>query len=1619
MMRKLHPFWPSASAEHRMLYFGRFDLTPEEREAKAEKGIKETIDAKKAISGSAADRLPKNRLDAPIVDKQRAQDILEAELFAFLMQNTPKSAFYKGIVAKAEILEQSCPGRGTLLPLKFGLRGGELTIVSADDVYLDHALSRVAAEIETKESPAPSAAALLTEYDGEPAEQVVQRAEAMQRIIDKRTALREAFNYSEAQQWQVLKEVLSKFQSSFEKTVEATALIKKDPTQILRLNMGWAKQHPDQYKAIFVGAVAKKPELIPLILKANPNIMDEKTLAAKIMEASKENPLVLQYLPTESKRANVPKYRSDVIAGAVQNGNVLLFAAAEYDAFWKGVIAPDEDTYGKLCVNAVNQSPILFFQQSEWLKPNTAATLNGIVDLMSDEAKLAIVDMMLPTNLYAFQLVNGKHAGFISTLLEKGDMKSQTVISVARNERLWTFIQGSDPELHQLLREEVANLGSADMQKLRALPWISENEKLSEDVLRTFVDKIGTIDAAGAFTANPDIVGILRENGKDLATLPDILWKDPKYESLFLACFQARGELMRYAPDWVRDDQDWVMKAVKRNAGAFEHASLERRNDPEVLYRALLSDEKEKGEFYWKHVGALLKLRLEWRDIDGIPSSDDLLRVLVLGVGKEKPVLTAETVDSLIDDWLPALKDDPKLVEPYLLRHPEKPECILDLGETLRHDIFFVSKILRRIPRAFEHIDHAHFAHDAASKDQYRKCVVDAVLFDVLLFKSIPENERSQAEFIMDIINRTGKSELLQFAPESVRNDVPFLISVLQAMITKNDFKALLAFFKILPPDTAMDVLLKDGGGILLKLFEIFDDVETIVPPQALRGNLLYQILLTFKDNENRSRMARVLQCATPTARFEYFTEHPEDIVYILEKNPSGIARLLSNSLITVDLLATLAEGYAVSEIQTLFAELIAVKPMVLVGLLRRRNELWDVIGASMQDRMMTLLDMDTLILLRDGMQVREKERMGRDIGKALDDLRVYRQEAHYLMGLDPNLGKVSITWTDRKRYTAEHLFKWLDNERAPAIIAKAKNGEAKPADIYKEVNSLISLVQVLRTCINPITANKEALKQPFNSSVNADSIGQGEKTGELPARIAALGALIDVQKGIVLPRNASAADKKKAAEFLQSAKDEYTSQLRDMVKKLSETSLRGYSADQLRSYIRNVDKVYGAAFTHTKNTTDPFEKRLLNLMITDIVQLRLQAIQELRRVTEPQKIRDSEALYNLDAASLKLVDVVAKELNVDRVKFAKALDAQGTRNAHYLSEEYLPMLKTPQQWEKVIAIAEAFGGTRASLAGDIEAGRLDVFANCLMLSQERHSANIIKIIRGDSAFPLDFNGKPGTLNIKADRSMIIMASREMGTSFDAQRLVTIWKGIRERQFERFANSTDIKDGKAKAIDVFVIAEDDGPEGASRQVVSGSKELAVALNKQKAGSDGTVKGAHFVVDHQQFNNRLNEFKNLADDEVYITGDRHLVLRVMTHGKLSSGNALNIDPGEIASGLNSKSTTLLYTSCYGGNHLTKMYGESLKDSKVNVLAEASGTVTPLHADDMIDAKIEGAYEKDTNGHFVADFNGDGVVSLPEAFHWLDRNSSFQDPQGFGPWGQQFTGTEKGTSVERLA
>jgi hypothetical protein len=292
-----------------------------------------------------------------------------------------------------------------------------------------------------------------------------------------------------------------------------------------------------------------------------------------------------------------------------------------------------------------------------------------------------------------------------------------------------------------------------NVRALLEIPYIGGNEKIGVSVLLKLA---GDISAIGA-----DIDGIARNRGRELATLPSHVWNDPRYEAQFLAVFKAQGELFQYAPRAIRNDQPWVMKVMKVNAGAYAHISERMQDDPEVLYRAINSDKRLSGEFYWKNVGPVLKLQLKANGIKGIPSADDLLQVL-LGLEKEKPPLTSDTVDSLIGDWTEVQKNDPLRVTRYLQIHRDHPEYFLDVGDKLRSDFTFIGKITKEMPLIFDQLDHE--ALYRANPKGYIQFAAELYKSGFQLYLKIPDALRNQDAFYTAVVKA---SRLIKSATSS------------------------------------------------------------------------------------------------------------------------------------------------------------------------------------------------------------------------------------------------------------------------------------------------------------------------------------------------------------------------------------------------------------------------------------------------------------------------------------------------------------------------------------------------------------------------------------------------------------------------------------------------------------------------------------------------------------------------------------------------------------------------------------------------------------------------------------------------------------------------------------
>jgi hypothetical protein len=137
-------------------------------------------------------------------------------------------------------------------------------------------------------------------------------------------------------------------------------------------------------------------------------------------------------------------------------------------------------------------------------------------------------------------------------------------------------------------------------------------------------------------------------------------------------------------------------------------------------------------------------------------------------------------------------------------------------------------------------------------------------------------------------------------------------------------------------------------------------------------------------------------------------------------------------------------------------------------------------------------------------------------------------------------------------------------------------------------------------------------------------------------------------------------------------------------------------------------------------------------------------------------------------------------------------------------------------------------------------------------------------------------------------------------------------------------------------------------------------------------------------------------------------NKHMVLQVLVHGRRVAGNTLNIDIGKVASNAAMKNATLLYTSCYAGNHVERMYDTTFAEATGEVYTDAGGTSAFMNTRESMKYRLADAYnteipmepgEPDRQGKCPGDLNRDGTVTRAEAMSWLDRHSSLHDGHGY--------------------
>lgn len=476
----------SPETEARLTYFADGKVERSERLKEAQKRIDDERKVRIEASGNASDRLNTKRLNAPLVDEDRAEALLDFERASFLLEDTPESRRYKGAVQKAQYLEQKYQTqlnkekKAVIQGITFGAPGGELTVTGADEKFVGWALEHIAAQ--QKENLAPPADP-ATDHPYNPDRESLEEYNARMTELRKDSAegarsLRERGG-AENNEWNMLYSALSKWNSKFAFTKNAKEQIARNPARLNDLfTDAWKKDNPKEYKATLLHAAEKDAS----VLSGKGNEFSPTDFLSILNEAKTKNPMVLEYYSEANKEKYTSSYRSALIEGAKVNAQVIAIAVREFDKFWKD--APAD--FVALVKNAVTQDPLLILQPALWKKGDTPPVAADLASVLTPPAKLKVLGAMNAGNIALLgvdlpvQLARGVYSA----------EKNKTIIAIVRNPVVAKAIASRDKAFFDQVVEELFLVLSEDERaQLQGVPYYEELRKYAEHTLRLEMGK--------------------------------------------------------------------------------------------------------------------------------------------------------------------------------------------------------------------------------------------------------------------------------------------------------------------------------------------------------------------------------------------------------------------------------------------------------------------------------------------------------------------------------------------------------------------------------------------------------------------------------------------------------------------------------------------------------------------------------------------------------------------------------------------------------------------------------------------------------------------------------------------------------------------------------------------------------------------------------------------------------------------------------------------------------------------------------------------------------------------------------------------------------------------------
>ena len=605
-------------------------------------------DRRREAMGKAAevtDRLNDKRIGARIINAERNTDLLKASERLFLAGAAPDSPLYRGALEKAGLMRQiyaSHESYASIDGLRFGMEGGDLKVFDADETFVKWALSYVVSQVLELRKDTSKTPRIKRQRGESDADFNARNAAALDQAAQARE-FSAGYNNEQIEQWQLVAIALQEYQSEFQQGDRVMREVKANPRRINDVSKKWKQENPASYvKALTLAAKSD-----PSVLTGKEKEFEQDEFVRILEDVTAERPQAIEFYP-DSLRGTT-RYRAAMFLAVSRDGNVLRLASREYDKYWK-VDADGKDIrseFRDLAVAAINQNPKLFFEDALWRKDMNAKNFNEFIIL---NWKLLPHDKIIENMIGEKDrgVLRDFEGGYLGYLHVFEPIEDSLLIALGTNGDLVRAIREEDVDLYRFLTASIQHSSNPDLRNLFRKEHIREDEDTSSSMLDTLMMKLYE---GGKLKENASriLTEEMRLNPELLRNIPDHVKKSEVYREKFVTLYKLNGDLYRYAPDEWKKNRSIAFSVLEGSASAYAHLDPTLQGDPELLYAALLSENKDKkGNMFFKDIGPNLRRTLG----DAIPDPDAMLRELILGIEAEWN-FSPENVHSLLDRWTP------------------------------------------------------------------------------------------------------------------------------------------------------------------------------------------------------------------------------------------------------------------------------------------------------------------------------------------------------------------------------------------------------------------------------------------------------------------------------------------------------------------------------------------------------------------------------------------------------------------------------------------------------------------------------------------------------------------------------------------------------------------------------------------------------------------------------------------------------------------------------------------------------------------------------------------------------------------------------------------------------